>query len=405
MLVNGTTLFGALMPNEQQQALLAWQERLSHGDEEQQRSWQTLIENTARHQRMRLVFIKRLPLSKRIELMLPHLAAMLDEAQWQALLRLFYAQRREHLTSVLLDAAGMEQGHAHSPSVEQWCEALNSAHHLNISTTELAHAINALPFIAVNEAERASYCHLAEAWQTLAPQWLVEAAVVQESAAPQAEPVLLQSGADDFTTLDEVIHQHIIATSLQESGALSGDKIADLLDELLHLNSRRTHNFFHIGFADALLQQRDMKDIETSTNDGLGKAWYITGWLTACVHQGDDEAFKTTYATWGYELEPYIGTAGFIGTALANHLFDYMAGHQYHHEALNMLKAMIQATNDRFVIKALQAGEQLWRMEGSGIALDYLTLVVQRMEQVGAAFDDETLFRAKRRYGQVLQAM
>jgi len=403
---NGTTLFNALVPNDQRQALLGWHNMLNHGDEVQKRIWQTLMENTARHQRMRLVFIERLPLSKRIDLMLPHLAAMLDETQWLELLRQFYHQYRERLTTVLLDGAGLGSAHTQTiPSVEQWCEALNSAHHLNISTTELAHAINALPFIADDDAQRASYGNLAEAWQQLVPQWETEPAVVQEAVTAQAEPVLVQSGTDDFTTLDEVIHQHIIATSLQESGALSSDKIADLLDELLHLNSRRTHNYFHIGFADALLQRHEVKDVYASTIDGLRKAWYVTGWLAACVHQGNDEAFKTTYEAWGYELEPYIGTAGFIGTALANHLFDYMAGHQYHHEALHMLKAMIQVANDNFVIKALQAGEQLWRMEGPGIALDYLSLVVQRLEQASSAFDGETLFRAKRRYGQVLQAM
>ncbi|MDQ6978974.1 MAG: hypothetical protein Q9M09_02215 [Mariprofundaceae bacterium] len=406
-ILNGTTLFNTLTRSEQQQALMDWQALLSHGDELQKCAWQTLMENTARHQRMRLLFIERLPLAKRIELMQPHLAAILDETQWLELIRLFYRQHRERLTTILLEAAGMDDDNDTIPSTEQWREALNNAHHLNISIIDLAHAINALPFVANGDDQRACYCHLAEAWQQQSPQWVSEStAVVQEPPVTQAAPVLVQAGMDDFTTLDEVIHQHIIATALQESGALSHDKIADLLDELLHLNSRRTHHYFHIGFADALLLQHEIKDVYASTTmDGLRKAWYVTGWLAACVHQGDDEAFKTTYATWGYELEPYIGTSGFMGTALANHLFDYMAAHQYHHEALNMLKAMIQVANDRFVIKALQAGEQLLHLEGPGIALDYLTQVVQRMEQASAGFDAETLFRAKRRYGQVLQAM
>ena len=83
----------------------------------------------------------------------------------------------------------------------------------------------------------------------------LEADLTSEPSAPEEPPPAPPQ--DDtpptFTTLDQVLIRSVIASVAEVHGALTPDKVEDLVEEVVQLNLERHQSYFHRGFLAVLL--------------------------------------------------------------------------------------------------------------------------------------------------------
>lgn len=85
---------------------------------------------------------------------------------------------------------------------------------------------------------------------------------------------------DEFTTLDRQLIEAIIGSAEGIEGALNGDQVDDLIEEVAQLNSSRHRSYFHRGFRDVLFAGAPQADLKAANDDRLRWYWAgaIQGW-------------------------------------------------------------------------------------------------------------------------------
>ncbi|HEY8429348.1 MAG TPA: hypothetical protein VIL20_13270, partial [Sandaracinaceae bacterium] len=78
-----------------------------------------------------------------------------------------------------------------------------------------------------------------------------------------------------FTTLDQVLIRSVIAAVADVHGALSPDKVEDLVEEVIQLNLERHQSYFHRGFLTVLLNRPLELDFPEASDARRG--WYACG--------------------------------------------------------------------------------------------------------------------------------
>ncbi|MEZ6009344.1 MAG: hypothetical protein R3F05_16495 [Planctomycetota bacterium] len=127
--------------------------------------------------------------------------------------------------------------------------------------------------------------HLPQA-RTLAGGAAVEKASAEDEEEPPAQPLEGTLGfpaAEQFTTLDIVLIEQIVAALQGAAGALEEEQIADLVDEVVQLNAQRHKSYFHAGFIDVLLDLDDRWADPEMNPSRLG--WYLSGAVTGYMRR------------------------------------------------------------------------------------------------------------------------
>lgn len=69
---------------------------------------------------------------------------------------------------------------------------------------------------------------------------------------PEAQPAEAPVPSDDFTALDKMLFRATVDSVGAVEGSLPPEEMADLIEELIHLNTTRTKSYFHRGYFQAL---------------------------------------------------------------------------------------------------------------------------------------------------------
>ena len=114
------------------------------------------------------------------------------------------------------------------------------------------------------------------------------AADAESEESPETEPEAEERPAEDrqaeeedptrqvsFTTLDRLLILAAVDSAQGIKGALSGDELDDVVDELVTLNGRRHQSYFHAGFRDVLFDKPVAGELRAENQSRL--RWYWTG--------------------------------------------------------------------------------------------------------------------------------
>jgi hypothetical protein len=93
---------------------------------------------------------------------------------------------------------------------------------------------------------------------------------------------------DTFTTLDDVITVQTIKSALDETSSLNKEKIYDLIESVIHLNTSKANSYFHLGFANAIF--KDPLGLNMEGLNAERRAWYITGAVLGYIRNNDNDA-------------------------------------------------------------------------------------------------------------------
>ena len=170
-----------------------------------------------------------------------------------------------------------------------------------------------------------------EYWEPLGPA--IDEGRAARGLVDEPPPVAkdLEGVLRDFTTLDRVLIEQVVATSSTSEAALDDDEIDDLVQTLIALNPRRKRSYFVMGYADVLIPDREL-DFQRPEFDDERRGWYLAGALLGLarkhdtagiesVLEGQDEIFRRAAATRGCgtaiakALLPELVAAGRIGEA------------------------------------------------------------------------------------------
>ncbi|MFK7991075.1 MAG: hypothetical protein AB8I08_33960 [Sandaracinaceae bacterium] len=91
-----------------------------------------------------------------------------------------------------------------------------------------------------------------------------------------------------FTTLDQVLIRSVLASVADVHGALSPEKVEDLIEEVVQLNLERHQSYFHRGFLAVLMHRDVVLDFPEASDARRG--WYACGAILGYKRQGDTDA-------------------------------------------------------------------------------------------------------------------
>ena len=209
---------------------------------------------------------------------------------------------------------------------------------------------------------------------------------------------------DDFTTLDRLLINQVVASVSGVEGAMNSDQIDDLITTVITLNSDRKRSVFHLGFFESLASDREPEFNRAEFNDER-RAWYLTGSLAAKVRQRDVEGFRQILSHCERNFQHAASRSEGAGPVMANLLLDFLFETRCDSEALMLLRGQLTSSAFRLLVKAYEHGTALWRDGDVAAALPVLKLLRTRVRDMqvepGAREHFATLIG--RRYGQCLQ--
>ncbi len=104
---------------------------------------------------------------------------------------------------------------------------------------------------------------------------------VPEEPTPAAPP---DDTPPTFTTLDQVLIRSVIASVAEVHGALTPDKVEDLVEEVVQLNLERHQSYFHRGFLAVLLGRPLELDFPEASD--VRRGWYACGAILGYQRRG-----------------------------------------------------------------------------------------------------------------------
>lgn len=114
-----------------------------------------------------------------------------------------------------------------------------------------------------------------------------------EPSAPEEPPPT--APPDDtpptFTTLDQVLIRSVIASVAEVHGALSPEKVEDLVEEVVQLNLERHQSYFHRGFLAVLLGRPLELDFPEASD--VRRGWYACGAILGYQRRAQLDAVVT----------------------------------------------------------------------------------------------------------------
>jgi len=415
------SLYQALSQEDQACLIQCWRNDLkgtSKSSKYLAGAWGHHAKKLASRMRVRPHFIAHLPEDKLVSAMAKHATAIIKDMDlWDAFFRLFYFSYRTKLMCDFLDAAGLEHNaeggidkkDQKQPDALIYLKAIQHIIAVGQPDADVRHYIQTLLLMDDGD-EKSEWFHLHEAWAHYleeSPSKIHDAQnIVEDEPVEQGELLLPTSDIDEFTTLDEVIIRQIVAVTNGDLGSLLPEKLDDMLQELIQLNTNRTRNYFHLGFAESLIFDRlpDFKS-QPAMNDER-KGWYLCGALAGCVRRRQEICFDHLLKEHGDILQLCLKKPSPVAVALCNYLFVYLSDRGMHSLALCMLDLMITKVEESaYVGKGLNAAERLLREDTPEQALKYLTLLIPFIDSSQNECPRKLFMRIKRRYGQALQQL
>lgn len=355
-------------------------------------------------------FILRLSPAKRRQYFLQRIFAILDPPLWEIFLDGYFRTRSSELRSKVLlflkvgiDTDGNIVQPIALPDDETVRKAVADLEE-EFSSRQLAEFFN---FLILSD----------DAWSPIRPEFKR----LQHRATSQREKELTGEGPRraavesrvatedrplyaEFTTLDRVLIDQIVATVGHMEGALTEDQLADLVDTVIALNTKRHRSYYHMGFMDTLLPEHDISLSRPEFND-LRKEWYLAGALAGFARQRNDTGLVGAMREHQATFQSAASKRGGAGASMARNLFGLLVELDRIAEASKLLAGQVEELGLGFAFQALDKATIFIRARNPSSAmplLEILEVALLGLDDQSETFQ-EFSYMVRRRMGQCLQ--
>ncbi|SEP93819.1 hypothetical protein SAMN05421693_11161 [Ectothiorhodospira magna] len=210
--------------------------------------------------------------------------------------------------------------------------------------------------------------------------------------------------SEEFTQLDRVVMEQIIATLAQEDRALTPDELVDLVESVHALDTGRQRSYFHLGFLDALLPER-RPDMSRPEMNEERRQWYLAGLLSGHVRQHDHDAVRDALHRYAAIFRAASSTPGGAGACLLGEVHAYLLTQGFQNEATRLLRGQRRHLTPATATLILQSATDALREGNGAIANVLLAELREGLPHItlDPADRDHLEARMSRRLGQALQ--
>lgn len=394
-------LWRQLSDDERAEAMALYVSELASGPERRS-SHDKLLKKLAKALRFRPKMVATLDEPRVCRYLIAHAERVMDHARWGDLFSTYYFTHRIALMCAFLDGLGIPHDRRGLVDGEDW----------NMPGDDVVRA--AIRTLASGFPAR-QIAHYLDVLRLRQPSWrFVEAAIGElervaerpdsdEAPPPGARdeyaPVL-----DDFTTLDRVLIDQVVAAVSGTEGALSPDALEDLILTVVELNPR-PRSLFHLGMMDGLLHAQASHANRPEANDER-RAWYLAGALAAKARQRDAEGLRDLLAAHEAAFGWAASRAGGAGAVMANLVLEFLLECGRHAEALALLRGQLEGEQIRLARTAYGWATRLVRGDDIAAAMPILNALQGRIDGLALGELERAAFKLEidRRLGQCLQA-
>lgn len=358
----------------------------------------------ARHMHFRPETILRMQDAKLARQIQKNLPAFFDHRDWALFFQCFYMQHKVGLMCRFLDLCGIprdEEG-----GVREAFEA----------PRDIAPVVTTL-IGEYGEDEVIRYLmvlclHLPEAWSFVMPvlssllSRQARSAQSQEPAEQEEKQPSVQELADEFTQLDRVLIDQIIATAAGEERGLSPEQLQDLVETVHALDTRRNRTYFHLGFMDALLPEQEPSFDRPEMNDAR-RQWYLAGLLAGYARRRDKEKIAEWIAGRQSDFMRAAQVPGGAGRSMAKTLFGFLLELDMLSPAIVLLRGQVTEAGPDMRWFALDHASERLRAGDIASAKALLALLHEKLSEIAFVEPeehDDFLSRVQRKLGQCYQA-
>ena len=218
------------------------------------------------------------------------------------------------------------------------------------------------------------------------------------------KPIALEY-SEEFTQLDRVLIDQIISTVSGEDRSLTDAQLIDLLETVHSLDTQRKRTYFHIGFMDYLLIDREINFNRPEMNDER-RSWYLAGVLSGIARLRDkaqlEKILKDNRKIFFYALKNRDGSS----TAMLRTVYHLLLDENKLNESVELLRSEIGAIPLATIYLTLEKAESLLRNGEAGSA-DSLLRTIEEIINKQDLVDDDFVYltqRVQRKRGQAMQA-
>lgn len=161
------------------------------------------------------------------------------------------------------------------------------------------------------------------------------------------------ASSDDFTVLDRVLIDSVVATVQGADGALESEDLADLVSNVVALNPKRKKSLFHAGFMDGVVPGRALNFDQPELNADR-REWYLAGVTAALARKGDSERLRDVLKARNEDFRRAAAGKSGAGASIAKTSFDFMCEKNHVAEATLLLKGQLPAAGERLARRALR---------------------------------------------------
>ena len=230
-----------------------------------------------------------------------------------------------------------------------------------------------------------------------------------EREPPQPDAVQARDEEEDptrqvsFTTLDRLLIFAAVDSAQGIEGALTADELDDLVDELVTLNGRRHHSYFHAGFRDVLFDKPVAKELPAANRSRL--QWYWTGAVQGWARRERWDRIVREHATNPVvkELGSGLSTASL---AAVRHIMEALRREGHTAKIARFVKVPALVGQPPLFRLLLDAATELLGQGDAASALPLFELLVDtrtELEQRGVPPTERLLLDAHRRMAHCLR--
>ncbi|MCG5535066.1 hypothetical protein [Ectothiorhodospira mobilis] len=408
------TIWEQLDAAERSRAVIAFLERLRDPAARLERVCDATLKTLARRKRFRVETLKRMGNPQLAEVLLPHVPAVLGAREWTLLFLGYFADYKTAIMCRFLDLCGVE--HDERGFVVGGDERIRPPRYMEAVTATLVESFGvrevALYFGVLRLMDPDLWHFLEPVLPGLWRELEAQGEKPEEGAGPvSCAPTPAREGggaldvSEDFTQLDRVIIEQILATLSRQDRALTPDELVDLVESVHALDTGRQRTYFHLGFLDALLPGRAAEMNRPEMNDGR-RHWYLSGLLAGHVRQRDHEAVKTCLRRHADALRAASAIPGGAGASLVNEVYPYLLEAGFTQEAIRLLRGQRRHLTARTVRRVLESAARALHAGEAELANVLLVELKEGMPHAALDAEEQRELHPllERRLGQALQA-
>ena len=394
------TVWRAHPEQERMQALEAW---LAWLREERGSAEQAVREGLARALRFRPQTLERMPLGRLAALLDRRAGEVMDPRLWQLLLVRHYLSAHGDLLVAFLDALGVPHDGRGALEGPPDLAAVGEA--------RLADAVvwvrDGFGRERADRYFRVLLLQDPEAWGPLA-RFLDARLEAGDGEGPPAGGAADERrvALDEFTTLDRVVIDAVVATAVGAEGALSREEARDLVETVAALNAGRKRSWFHVGFLEGLLEPPGRMP-EGGGLDGERKAWALAGLMAAAARRDDREALERLLDGHRELFREAAERPGGPGAALVNVALEALFEAGRFEEGCRLPRGQAGEARLGLGELAYRWATRLWREKEVGEARLLLETLLEVLDRFRGeeAWRWDLVLRVGRRLAQCLQAL